>query len=332
MKINQDRNQGTSSARPTETGIVEEETITRATPGHPRVSWGAIVAGAFLTLAMAWLMTLLGMAIGVSILDASEAAAMGTGFTIGTGLWMLLTALVAFFVGALLTARLARSADQMNGLLHGISLWSLTTVLMLVLSYWGIAGLLQAGASAVGSTISGAASTVQTGGQALTGSGRALAQAGDALAESKLADQVISALKRQASEQVSKHAGSDVTRSEARRTIEQIDADVLKTVSLHLITGDVQAAKNALAANTTLSSSDIDTIVDKSKADVQQMVDEFQKKAEEVVEAASSYAQAALWATFVCAVLALAVSIAGGWVGAASVQRETVAINKRRVI
>ncbi|MCA1764784.1 MAG: hypothetical protein LC633_00760 [Desulfobulbaceae bacterium] len=249
METNQDRNQGTSSARPTEAGIVEEETITRATPGYPRVSWGAIVAGAFLTLATAWLMTLLGMAIGVSILDASEAAAMGTGFTIWTGLWMLLTALVAFFVGALLTARLARSADQMNGLLHGIE-----------------------------------------------------------------------------------NAGSDVTRSEARSMIEQIDADVLKTVSLHLITGDVQAAKNALAANTTLSSSDIDTIVDKSKAGVQQMVDEFQKKAEEAVEAASSYAQAALWATFVSALLALAVSIAGGWIGAAGVQRETVAINKRRVI
>ncbi len=332
METNQDRNQATSSARPIEVGIVEEETITRVMPGDPRVSWGAIVAGAFLTLATAWLMTLLGMAIGVSILDASEAAAMGTGFTIGTGLWMLLTALVAFFVGALLTARLARSADQMNGLLHGICLWSVTTVLMLILSYWGIAGLLQAGASAVGSTISGAASTVQTGGQALTGSGRALAQVGDALAKSKLADRVISALKRQASVQLSENAGSDVTRSEARRTIEQIDTDVLKTVSLHLITGDVQAAKNALAANTTLSSSDIDTIVDKSKADVQQMVDEFQKKAEEVVESASSYAQAALWATFVSALLALAVSIVGGWIGAAGVQRETVAINNRRGI
>ncbi|MFO7685938.1 MAG: hypothetical protein R6V60_07585 [Desulfobacterales bacterium] len=331
MTINQERNQGTSSARLTENGIVEEETITRATPGHPRVSWGAILAGAFLTLAMAWLMTLLGMAIGVSILDASEAAAMGAGFTIGTGLWMLLTALVAFFVGALLTARLARSADQMNGLLHGISLWSLTTVLMLVLSYWGIAGLFQAGASAVGSTISAAASTAQTGGQALTGSGRALAQAGDALAESKLADQVISVLKRHASEQVSEYAGSDVTRAQAQRTIEQIDADVLKTVSLHLITGDVQAAKNALAANTALSSADIDTIVDKSKADVKEMADEFQKKAEEVVEAASSYVQAALWATFVCALLALAVSIAGGWIGAASVHRENV-LHKRRSV
>lgn len=323
MTLIQDRNQGTRSARPTDAGIVEEE------PGHSRLSWGAVVAGALLTLAMAWLMTLLGMAIGVSILDASEAAAMGTGFTIGTGLWMLLSALVAFFAGAFLTARLSSSADQMNGLLHGISLWSLTTVLMLVLSYWGIAGLLQAGASVVGSTISSAASSVQTGGQALTSSGRALAQAGDALAESKLADQVISVLKRHASEQVSEYAGSDVTRAQARRTIEQIDADVLKTVSLHLITGDVQATKNALAANTALSPTDIDTIVDKSKADIQEMADEFKKRAEEIVEAASSYAQAVLWATFVCAVLALAVSIAGGWFGAASVLRETV-LHKRR--
>lgn len=58
-------------------------------------------------------------------------------------------------------------------------------------------------------------------------------------------------------------------------TIEQIDPDVLKTISMHLIMGDVQAAKNAFVANTAMSSSDIEASF---YADVQQTVDEFKRR------------------------------------------------------
>ena len=62
-----------------------------------RVSWGAIVAGAVLALALFFLLTLLGSAVGVSLTDRVEAGNLRTAAVV----WTIVTTCAAVFVGGL---------------------------------------------------------------------------------------------------------------------------------------------------------------------------------------------------------------------------------------
>ena len=66
-----------------------------------------------------------------------------------------MTALVAYFLGALLTARLAAQPDAMIGMLHGVVLWSFSSAALLVLGYWGVGGVLETGQTVLRTTATG---------------------------------------------------------------------------------------------------------------------------------------------------------------------------------
>jgi hypothetical protein len=57
-------------------------------PVYSRVSWGALLAGLFVTLAVFVLLSALGVAIGISSADAASREAV----SIGAGVWALVTA------------------------------------------------------------------------------------------------------------------------------------------------------------------------------------------------------------------------------------------------
>ncbi|MEX2496870.1 MAG: hypothetical protein WD448_12320, partial [Woeseia sp.] len=91
---------------------VREAALAAESDRRPLISWGAVIAGLAFVLAATWLLFLLGSAIGVSVADASDLDAMGKGFGIGVGIWILLTSLLTFFLGSLLTARLAGKPEH----------------------------------------------------------------------------------------------------------------------------------------------------------------------------------------------------------------------------
>ena len=68
-------------------------------------SWPAIFCGLATAMATVWFLSLLGSVIGMSVLDGTDAEAMGTGLGIGAIIWILMTGLVAFLFGGLLTGR-----------------------------------------------------------------------------------------------------------------------------------------------------------------------------------------------------------------------------------
>src|SRR5690606_41614479 len=117
---------------------------------RPLISWGAIFAGRVFVVASTWLLILLGSAIGLSVAYVAGAAGVGQELGIGAVIWLLLTACVAYFLGSFVTARLAGKPERSAGMLHGVILWSVATVLMLVLGAWGIRGLFQEGGSVAG--------------------------------------------------------------------------------------------------------------------------------------------------------------------------------------
>src|SRR5690606_10667780 len=74
---------------------------------YPRISWRAVIAGVVVLMALSWLMHLLGAATGMSVADATDSATMEGGLPVASSIWMIVSWLIAFFVGGLVAARLA---------------------------------------------------------------------------------------------------------------------------------------------------------------------------------------------------------------------------------
>lgn len=242
-----------------------EVELTGATHRPSLTSWGAIFAGFVVAIAISWLMFLLGSAIGLSIVDITDFEAIGDGLSIGTVIWILLTFIIAYFLGGLVTGRLAGKPDKTIGLLHGITMWGLATIFTFLLGYAGLAGLLQAGGAVVqgaANVTAGAGSAVASG---VSGVGSAAANLADlALLNNPLLNSVQAQLSRRVSAviaEVESPGGADVTQQEVQQTINQLDSQTLQQVAIELIQGNTQAAQSTLAANTELSSQEIEDII-----------------------------------------------------------------------
>jgi len=406
---------GANSGSSTSNETVRKEVVETGTSPLSRMSWGAVVAGIFFAIASSWLMLVLGTSIGISVLDATDSTILEGGLTTWSIVWLVLTAFVAFFVGGLFTARLANNEDGLLGMLHGITLWSVTTVCMLLVSYWGIADLTGAGASALQSTASVAQSATSTASGAVTESGKALAWAGDQFAETQLAGQIQNELNQelavaaaeldpkggedinpqeiknaissldaelmenlatslvqgndgearqtlaantdlsdaqigeliagisnkieesdapemvqkklnQSVDQIAKSAsqiGPSVEQQEVRKAIQEMDAETIQSVSMHLINGKPEAAKMELATSTPLEPKDVNKIVDHAQSKFQKQVEEFQSEANAVLATVTDYTQTVLWTTFGCSAMALLFAISGGMLGADLTQKQS---------
>lgn len=106
-----------------------------------RVSWGAIWAGVFVAMFFQLLLGLLGLAIGLTVVDINQQIPV-TGLSIGAGIWLLITTLVAVFAGAFTAGRLAGLSAKYDGLLHGVVTLAFLVILSLFLAVSGITGAL----------------------------------------------------------------------------------------------------------------------------------------------------------------------------------------------
>jgi hypothetical protein len=73
------------------------------------VRWPAVLAGLFVALSTLAVLSVLGIAIGLSSVDGYENRESADNFAIGAGIWGAVSALVAFFVGGLVAAWTAAS-------------------------------------------------------------------------------------------------------------------------------------------------------------------------------------------------------------------------------
>jgi hypothetical protein len=130
-----------------------------------RVSWGAILSGVVVALAVQILLAMLGAGIGMGVLDPAQPgdnpAAMSMG--IGAAAWWALSGIIASLIGGWVAARLAGNPSRQVGLLHGLAAWATTT--LLVLYFLG---------STAGAIVGGAFNVA---GQALSGVGSAASSA-----------------------------------------------------------------------------------------------------------------------------------------------------------
>ncbi len=142
---------GATTAPATMTGPAEA-----TAPLPRRVSWGAILAGGIVAVAIGTMLSVLGVAIGASSVDATNAQS-PSGSTAGivAGAWLLVSNLIGLAVGGYTAARLSGSADGTDSTLHGLSVWAIGYLLSAVLLGNIIAGTAQTATQGLSSIVGG---------------------------------------------------------------------------------------------------------------------------------------------------------------------------------
>jgi hypothetical protein len=115
-----------------------------------RVSWGAIAAGAMVSLTIYIVLTMVGVALGI------EMAVRGTGTDLGAGaaIYSIVVLLLAMFFGGWATSRLAVGESKLEAVLYGLILWGVL--------FMGMVWLLGSGMRTGFGALFGAASGVYT--------------------------------------------------------------------------------------------------------------------------------------------------------------------------
>jgi hypothetical protein len=127
-----------------------------------RVSWGAVFGGVVLSLITQFLLSMLGVGIGVSTIDpASGASPDPTTFSISAAVWWTVSGIIAAFIGGWVAGRLS-GALAASSALHGLVTWATTTLIVFYLLTTTAAGLIGGAFSFLGTTISGVTDTVRS--------------------------------------------------------------------------------------------------------------------------------------------------------------------------
>ncbi len=133
-------------------------------PGlYRRISWGAVIGGVLMVVAIQLLLSMLVNGIGLTTIDPAQGAAgspeAGT-LSIGAVVWWAVSYLVALVIGGYVAARLAGAWEKTDGVLHGLLTWALA----LVVSFWlltsAIGSVIGGAFNVVGNAVSGISSTV----------------------------------------------------------------------------------------------------------------------------------------------------------------------------
>jgi hypothetical protein len=131
--------------------------------GWRRTSWGAIFAGALVTLAVFLTLQILGAGIGASALDLTGSRVTSArSFGIGAAIWWFITGLIALFIGGWVAGRLSWRLDKLERALHGLTVWSLFYVAMFLLTLTTLGALVGGGVSLLSSGVSAAGEAAST--------------------------------------------------------------------------------------------------------------------------------------------------------------------------
>lgn len=99
-----------------------------------RVSWGALLAGAVVAIASYSLLTMLGIAIGLTLSDRYDPEQLG----LAGAIWTFATLLVAMFFGGWVATRCTAGELRTEAILYGIVVWGITSTLLIPLTAAGI--------------------------------------------------------------------------------------------------------------------------------------------------------------------------------------------------
>ena len=119
-----------------------------------RVQWGPIIAGVLAAIVVFLLLTILGFALGASVLDpANTAGEIGT----WAAIWGAISAVVAFFIGGWIAARTAAVDGTFAALINGLMVGAAGLLFIIWLTASGLGNLFGTIGTTVGSVLNVAA-------------------------------------------------------------------------------------------------------------------------------------------------------------------------------
>lgn len=264
---------------------------------HPRVSWGAVFAGAVAAVGIWMLLYAFGLAIGASTLNVQDAgSAKATG--IFTGIWGAVAPLIALFIGGIVAGRGAGVDRRGDGALHGFVTWALAAI--------GGAFLL---ANLVGAIAGGVASVGKTAAKAAAGAGASAPQIEQAMRSAGIdANDLV--------RPVNERLRAEGRPAVSPRQMEAVARDVLQQ-SVRTGGIDQQVIVQSVADNTSLSRSDAQQVAGQLESQLQNARGQLMNQVQSAADAAGK----ALWGAFVALALGLIAAIVGGIVGVPGLRR-----------
>jgi hypothetical protein len=264
----------------------------------PRVSWGAIMAGAVIAVMIGLMLNILGAAVGVTAVDAVEGDTPDAStFGIGAAIWLLVANLIGLGVGGYAAARLSGNADKTDAALHGVGVWAIGFLLSAVLLGNLAAGAASSAFNAASSLLGGVA---QTAGSAVSGiANQANPQA--------LLDRA--------------RAGLSGPSDPARMSTEQRGAEITSILGSGVANGALSDAERQrlaalVAAETGIPQQEAAQRVQAYEAQAQRTAREAAERAKRAADAAATGASIAAFAVFAALLLGAVAAIVGARAGA----------------
>ena len=127
-----------------------------------RVAWGGVWSGFLFSLGIFLLLTVLGMAIGISAVgigtsDGASARSLG----VGAAVWGAVTLLIALFVGGWVATRAGMVHDGATGMIEGVLIWVLSILTLIYMASSGVALLASGVFGSIGTVTQSATAAVR---------------------------------------------------------------------------------------------------------------------------------------------------------------------------
>lgn len=274
-----------------------------------RISWGAVLAGVALALVAQLLLNMLGVGIGLSTVDiGSGADNSGTAYSIGAGLWWVLSGIIAALLGGIAAGRLAGAAHRDTASWHGLITWAVSTLLVIYLLTSAVGGVLGGAFHVLGSTVSGAGKAA-----AATASGAASVTDGDAVA-------------KQARQLIDPNGAQSVQESVTGYIKSSVSGDAQGAAAAK------QQAVNGLAQSAHITPAEAQARIDRAEASAKQTFDSAKAKATEAADTARKGVSTAAILAALSLLLGAVASWFGGQMGAKAHEGGAIMVDARRKV
>jgi len=271
----------------------------------PRISWGAVFAGAIMALAIGLMLNVLGAAVGATLVDATARDTPdASSFGIGAGLWLLVSNLIGLVVGGYAAARLSGTASNTDATLHGMAMWAASFLISAVLLGNLVAGVASTAASGVTGALGGIA----------RGAGSVASAAGEQVANRTSTGAAQSAAQGVIDRVQSALAGTG--NAPAAMTSDQRKAEIAtlagrRVADGNLSGGDRERLNALVAAEYNISPQEAQQRVAQAEQQAQQALQQAAQRAREAADAAAKGASVASFSIFLTMLLGLVVAVIG---------------------
>ncbi len=248
----------------------------------PAVSWGGIIAGIIVGLAIQLVLALLGIAAGLTAFGLGATPPAGE-VPAWVGAWQSVSVLIAAFAGGYVAARMSGLQRKGDGMLHGLVAWGATTLIVALVT-----------TSAIG---------------ALFG------RTGPAQALSSLGSNGTQAQSGRPNPELSARLDELVRNATAQSTLDaQTTSQTMQQLQRHILAGERAPAIDLLVRTTAMPPDQATAIVDDALAFV---ASPLAAPTQGTTEAAGAVS----WWMFGAAILSMLLGIVGGLAGAAGTRR-----------